>query len=101
MNRRPAGQCRAGRPDDYLPCQGLAEYLEYRAVAERDDEKVAVWPGLNVGRDPEVATEQQALALCDLMFGEVVGHPVLQPRIVHADHPAVASQIEMEQIPSL
>ena len=35
--------------------------------------------------DSEVAAEEQRLALGDLVLGEVVGDPVVQPRVVDAD----------------
>ena len=51
----------------------------------RDDVEVAVRPLDDVGRDPEVAAEEQRLALGDLVLVDVVRDPVVEPGIVDAD----------------
>ena len=65
-----------------------------RPLRERDDKQVAVRSSLDIGSDPEVPVDQQAFAPGDLVLGEVVRHPVLQPCIVYADLPTVTGQVE-------
>src|SRR5581483_884740 len=72
--------------------------LVNRAVRERDDKQVAIRPGLDVGADPEVTPEEQALAFGDVKFVSVVGHTVFEPRVIHGDPAAVAGQVEVEQV---
>ena len=56
---------------------------------------------MNVGHEPEVTAEEQALALGDLPLADVVGDAVLGPPVVDR-HPApVAGELDAEQVPSL
>ena len=70
-------------------------------MGERNDEHVSVRAGLDVSTRPKVAADQQAFTLGDLVLAIVIGHPVLQARVVHCDHVAVSGQVEVEQIASL
>jgi hypothetical protein len=56
-----------------------------RALIRRDHEQVAVRPGLDVGHDPEVRADEQALAFGDVELAVVAGDPVLQPRVADTD----------------
>ncbi len=47
-----------------------------RVVRERNDERIAVGPGFDVGADAKVGPEEQAFALRDVELGRVVGHAV-------------------------
>lgn len=75
-------------------------YLVNGAVRERDDEQVAVRPGLNIGDHPEIRAEQQRFALDDVELARVVGDPVLEIRILDAGLHPVSRQVEMEQVPA-
>ena len=66
----------------------------------RDHVQVAVGSRLDVGDDPEIAADEQALALGDVVLGVVVGHAVVQPRIVEHEG-CGACQLETEQVAAL
>src|SRR5918994_6329013 len=84
----------APRPSTSVSLSRLSALdLVHRAVRQRHDVEVAVRPGLHVGSDAEVASEQQALALGDLPLVQVVGDAVLEPRVVDADLAPVAAQV--------
>ena len=72
-----------------------------RALRQGDNKQVAIRPGFDIGDHAKVSTDEQAFTFCDLMFGKVVCHPVLQPRVIYTDLPPIPGQIEMEQIASL
>jgi len=51
------------------------------ALVQRHQEEVAVRAGLDVGHDPEVPPDEQALAFGDVELVVVVGDTVLQPGV--------------------
>src|SRR5881628_2666350 len=75
-----------------------SEDLVYRSVAKRHQKQIAVWSGLDVGHDSKVPAHEQAFALGDIKFCEVVCNAVLKTRVVDSDFPAVAGQVEMKQV---
>src|SRR4029453_2506147 len=54
-----------------------------RALVQRDQEEIAVGSGLDVGHDPEVPPDEQALTFGDVELVVVVSDPALQPRGLH------------------
>src|SRR4030095_8883015 len=94
-SRGPRLAERADYPEPGLPPVDLMD----RALRQGHHEQVAVRTGLDVGHDPEVRPDEQALALGDVELVAVVCDPVGQPRVVDGDLPAVAGQVEMEQVP--
>jgi hypothetical protein len=76
----------------------LPEDLVDGSGGDRDHEEVAVRTGLDVRADAEAATEQQTLALGDVVLRTVVGDPVLQAWIVDGDLLPVAGQVEAEEV---
>src|SRR5688500_10889290 len=71
-----------------------------RTSGQRDHEQIAIRSRLDVGHDTEVLADEKALAFGDLVFGQVVGHAILKPRIINGNRAAVPGQIELEKIPA-
>ncbi|HEV8534372.1 MAG TPA: hypothetical protein VGR87_01440 [Candidatus Limnocylindria bacterium] len=65
---------------------------------DRDHEQVAIRSGLDVGDHAEVSTDGKALALGEVVLCGVVGHAILETRILHRDLVAVAGELEAEEI---
>src|SRR6266540_644912 len=74
-----------------------AEDLVDRAVVERNHEQVSVGSGFDVCDDAEVTPDQQTLTLGEVVERQVVGDPVLEPRIVDGDLVAIAGEVEPEK----
>src|SRR5215204_3377939 len=80
-------------------CRSAArEDLVHGTVGVGDEVEVAVGSGVDVRDDPEVAPEEQALALGDLPLADVVGDAVFEPRVVDRHVAAVAGQLDAEQV---
>src|SRR5688572_6537732 len=72
-----------------------------RALRERHDVQVAVRARLDIRAHPEVAAEQEALALGDLPLVDVVRDAVLKSRVVGVHRAAVAAELDPEQVTAL
>lgn len=71
-----------------------------RAVRERYHVKIVVGARLNIRRDAEVPTEEQAFTLGDVELGQVVGHAIFEKRIVDRDPSPISRQLEAEEVPA-
>src|SRR5687768_12815521 len=70
--------------------------LVNRSRRERNDEEVAVRSSLDVGYDPEVPADQQALTFGHLVEVYVIGYSVPQPPVIDSDCAPVARQVKVE-----
>src|SRR6266540_235503 len=89
--RRPMG------PPFSPASPSAAEDLVDRAAIERNHEQVSVESGFDVCDDAEVRPDQQTLTLGEVVERQVVGDPVLEPRIVDGDLVAIAGEVEPEK----
>jgi hypothetical protein len=71
-----------------------------RAVRERYQVKIVVGARLNIRRDAEVPTEEQAFTLGDVELGQVVGDAIFEKRIVDRDPSPISRQLEAEELPA-
>jgi hypothetical protein len=58
------------------PAGPFSEDLVNRSMAERNNEQIAIRPGMNISADTEASAKQQALALRDLKLRQVIRHTV-------------------------
>ena len=83
MSRSPWWPCGLGTVD-----------LVNHAVRERDHKQGAGGPGLDVRGNAKVLAEQQAFALSQVVFIEVIRHPIVQPWIAEDERVTIVIQLE-------
>src|ERR1041384_1627918 len=73
--------------------------LVNRAIRKRNNKHVSIRCGLNIGRDAEIFSDQQALALGLVKLIDVVGHAISQSWITEREVLSIRIQLEPEQEP--